>query len=87
MKLIITSVLLSLGACGLAVAQSAPAPDPSQPATTAPSEQHSSTHSTDKKAQMKECVAQVQRSNPGMTERDIGDYCKKQLSDQTGAPH
>lgn len=82
--IIIASALLSIGAAGFAAAQSAPpATDPAQSGST-PSQQQTprsshSTNSADKRAQMKECVAQLHRANSGMTEKDIGDYCKSQV--------
>lgn len=55
------------------------------PASTAQPDTPSRSTKESKKAQMKDCMAQQQANNSGMSRQEIKKYCKEQLS--TTAPH
>jgi Spy/CpxP family protein refolding chaperone len=84
--------LIALAAAGVALAQTPG--QPMTPEQTAPPSQYptetnppSSTSQSDsqsakdaKKAQMKDCMAQQQASNSGMSKKDMKKYCKSQVN-------
>ncbi len=81
----------TLAAATIALAQqTTPAPEP--PTSTAPQEQTApSTDASprmsepDRQALMKDCMSQVQAANPSVPEKQIRDYCEKQVSSYS--PH
>jgi len=86
--------LASLAAATLALAQQ-PAPQtPSQPPASSSQEQQGPTTSpsdasadpgtkADAQTLMRNCMTQVQAANPGVPEKDIRDYCDKQVKSYT----
>ena len=77
----------ALAIATVALAQQTPPPPPAEPQTsTTPQEQtappaDSSTRmsAADKQALMNKCVTQVQAANPSVPEKDIRNYCDKQI--------
>ena len=80
-------VLATLGAAGGALAQtysqqspqSSAAPPASTSEQTAPSK-------ADKEALMKDCLTKVTAANPNASQKDIKDYCDKQVEKYTTSP-
>ena len=79
--------LTALAATTVALAQQTNPPTPAEPSTsTTPQEQtappaDSSTRMSeaDKQDLWKDCVKQVQAANPTVPEKDVKDYCDKQI--------
>ena len=85
-----------------AVAQAQQAPPPAEPPANATSQQQSPNATTppsdpsaransesgkaDKRALMKDCMAQVGAANPSVPEKDIKNFCDKELN-QPPPPH
>ena len=85
--------LTALAATGLAVAQQAP--PPAEPPTTTSQEQApdatappsdstagatTQSSSADKQQMMKDCMTQVTTANPGVPQKDIQDFCDKEVN-------
>ena len=77
-------------------AEAQPPASPSQSQSQAPSDPNASTSSedsnADKQAQpkalmMKDCMTQVQAANPTVPEKDIRDFCDKQVNSQSSPPN
>ena len=87
MKRAAALALAALGAATVALAQQTTPPTPAAPReSTTPQEQtappaDSGTRMTeaDKQALMRDCVKQVQAANPSVPEKDVRDYCDKQV--------
>jgi hypothetical protein len=86
--------LSALAAATVALAQqTTPQPQAQPPASTTesqtPSDPNSSTSGesgkADKQALMKDCLTQVRAANPGVPERDIKDFCTKEVNSYS--PH
>ncbi len=76
----------TLAAATIALAQQT-SPSPEPPASTAPQEQTAPstdasprTSQPDRQALMKDCLSQVQAANPSVPEKQIRDYCEKQVT-------
>jgi hypothetical protein len=88
--------LTALAAASVAVAQQAPPPpqaEPpaSSPSTTAPPSDPSATtdsasSTASKQALMKDCMTQVRAANPGVPDKDIKNFCDKEVNQPT-LPH
>src|SRR5689334_643829 len=86
--------LTALAATGLAVAQQAPPPaepptstssqEQAPDATTPPSDSSAGaatqSSSADKQQMMKDCMTQVTTANPGVPQKDIQDFCDKEVN-------
>jgi uncharacterized protein involved in copper resistance len=97
-RLSIVFALTALAAA--AVAQAQQTPPPAQPpanatsqqqspnATTSPSDPSANSESrkADKQALMKDCISQVGAANPGVPEKDIKNFCDKEVN-QPPPPH
>jgi predicted component of type VI protein secretion system len=70
---------------GLAQQQTTPQPQAQPPASTAQS-QTPSDPKADKQALLKDCVSQVGAANPRVPEKEIRDFCTKEL-DAHYSPH
>ena len=85
--------LTALAASGLAFAQQAP--PPAEPPSTAPTQEQApdtttppadsssattQSSSTDKQQMMKDCISQVTTANPGVPQKDIQDFCDKEVN-------
>jgi len=75
----------TLAAAAIALAQQT-SPPPEPPTSTAPQEQTAPPaeasprmSETDKQTLMRDCIRQVQSANPGVPEKDVRDYCDKQV--------
>ena len=86
--------LTALAAATVGLAQQSP-PQSQPPAnaastTTQPSDQGTSSDSesshANKQALMKDCLTQVRAANPGVPEKDIKNFCDKQIN-QPPPPH
>jgi hypothetical protein len=80
----------TLAAATIAMAQTSPPPEP--PTSTAPQEETAPPRDasprmseTDKQTLMQDCVRQVQAANPSVPEKDVKDYCDKQV--KSYSPH
>ena len=89
--------LTALAAATVALAQQAP--PPAQPPASATSQQQSPNATTppsdpsasangesrtaEKRALMKDCLAQVGAANPGVPEKDIKNFCDKEVNQST----
>ncbi|HEY8052062.1 MAG TPA: hypothetical protein VIE42_04585 [Steroidobacteraceae bacterium] len=86
-------VLTALAATGLAVAQQAPppaepptstsqdqAPDATTPPTDSSAGATTQSSSADKQQMMKDCLTQVTTANPGVPQKDIQDFCDKEVN-------
>ena len=100
-----TLALAALAACGLAAAQTPPqsqsTPHSSYPSSTPPpsstsgSESSSSSSSTSakesRKQEMKDCMAQQEANNSGMSKSAMKKYCKDQVHgkshESSSSPH
>lgn len=76
----VTLALTALAVATVAVAQTSPQiradqPQPSSDQSTGTSE----TNKADKQALMNVCISQVRVSNPSVSEKDIRDFCDKQV--------
>lgn len=82
---------LAAGTVGLAQ-QSPPQSEPpaNPPSATQPSDPGASTDSestqANKQALMKDCLSQVKAANPGVPDKDIKNFCDKQIN-QPSPPH
>ena len=81
----------TLAAATLAMAQQT-SPPPEPPTSTAPQEQTAPPpdssprmNETDKQTLLQDCIRQVQAANPSVPEKDIKDYCDKQV--KSYSPH
>lgn len=75
----------TLAAATIAFAQQT-SPPPEPPTSTAPQEQTAPPRDasprmseSDKQTLMTDCVRQVQAANPSVPEKDVKDYCAKQV--------
>jgi hypothetical protein len=85
--------LTALAAASVGLAQQpAPQTEPpaNNPSTTQPSDPGASTDSdssqANKQALMKDCMQQVRAANPGVPDKDIKNFCDKQIN-QPPPPH
>jgi len=83
--------LTALAATTLGLAQqTAPPPASSPSASTSPSDpgarESSDSTKADKQALMKDCLSQVRTANPGVPEKDIKDFCNKEVN-RPSPPH
>ncbi len=76
----------TLMAATMALAQQT-TPSPEPPTSTAPQEQTAPPTDAsprmsqpDREALMKDCLSQVQAANPSVPEKQIRDYCEKQVN-------
>ena len=83
--------LTALAAATLGMAQQTPPPagppagtSQQQSPDTAPADPSASTNSqsgqTDRQALMKECMTQVTNANPGVPQKDIQNFCDKEVT-------
>jgi hypothetical protein len=83
---------LAAATVGLAQQQPPPAQPPANApsTTTQPSDPGTGTDSAssqaNKQALMKDCLTQVRAANPGVPEKDIKNFCDKQIN-QPSPPH
>lgn len=91
--------LTALAAAGIAMAQTAPTdPQSSAPSqqSQAPSDSTSSqsaapsastqSSSADKQALMKDCLTQVQAANPNVSQKDVKDFCDREVNKRSTSP-
>jgi hypothetical protein len=91
--------LIALAAATLALAQTTPQTPAEPPAdnspqqqapdqsTAAPSDQSNGASTQSSQTDpMQKCVSQVQASNPGVSEKDIKDYCAKEVNKSSSSP-
>lgn len=57
--------------------------------TTQPSDSSARSDSgqADTQALMKDCIKQVQAANPNVPQKEIREYCEKQVKTQSSSPH
>jgi hypothetical protein len=87
--------LTAVAAATIALAQTAPAEPPASTEqqqtnpTTQPSDPGARSDSgrADPQALMKDCIKQVQAANPNVPQKDIKEYCDKQVKSQSSSPH
>ena len=101
-RLIATFAMTSLAAGTIAFAQTAQTPDTAAPPSDMQSQAQplpdQSTHSAsldqsptrsgtaDKETLMKTCISQVQTSNPNVSQKDINDFCDKEVNRSSSSP-
>jgi hypothetical protein len=74
--------LAALAATTIGLAQqTAPPAEPRTPQeqTAPPAESSSRMSEADKQTMLKDCIKQVQAANPSVPEKDVKDYCDKQV--------
>jgi hypothetical protein len=81
-----TFALIALAAATAGFAQTPP-PQPPQPdPATQPTDP--SAGKADQQALMKDCMTRTQAANPSATQKDVQDYCIKQVTEQSNTqPH
>jgi len=87
--------LTALAAATVALAQQQTTPQSEAPPPASPSQSQtpSDPSDADKQAQqpkalmMKDCMTQVQAANPTVPEKDIRDFCNKQVNSQSSQPN
>ena len=81
---------LAAATVALAQQQATPQPQAQPPASTqsqtAPDKNASTSSERGKQELMKSCFTQVQAANPGVPEKDIKDFCTKEVN-SSYAPH
>jgi hypothetical protein len=83
-----TFALIALAAAMAGFAQTAPPTQPQPDPATQPSEP--SAGKADAQALMKDCLTQVQAANPSAAQKDVKEYCIKQVAQQSSgqpSPH
>jgi hypothetical protein len=83
-----TFALIALAAATAGFAQTAPQTQPRPDPATRPSEP--STGKADAQALMKDCMTRAQAANPSATQKDVKEYCIKQVTQQSNSqpsPH
>jgi hypothetical protein len=83
-----TFALIALAAAMAGFAQTAPPTQPQPDPATQPSDP--STGKADAQAMMRDCMTQTQAANPSATQKDVKQYCIKQVAQQSSSqptPH
>ena len=88
-RLSVVLALAALGAAGGALAQTysqqSPPSSAAPPASTSQQEE-TTPGKADKQALMKDCLSKVTAANPNASQKDIKDYCDKQVEKYTTSP-
>jgi hypothetical protein len=63
----------------------APADPSASSQSTAPSASSESS-SSDKQALMKDCLTQVQAANPNVSQKDVKDFCDREVNKRSSSP-